>query len=434
MTATATATAQPSVPPLTPAQIAQFKRDGFLLIPNALPKDLCARAHDAMWRELTEAVPRIKRDDPSTWQPFSAGEVRSKRRDGLEFNNSHEGGDPRLELHGGRFNLHNGCDKDSIDTFFAPLWTVANQLLGDGEVSFPRGVEHGMATGPVFADALSEATRAVHTASTPRWPPPDCTEEASFDPSAGCVSTLNGQGTRGLYCTLPERLLAPGTAVKNGQHWDGSAGIQTKQGGPPAGLHSDVGLSFPGRVMLRAVAFVADCPPGAGGFALWPGTHVPVWEHLWHSVHAANRRSWNQRQAQWEQGLRDGLSYRQRVERWVGIGNTLVPELLDYHDAEGRRTRDTEAVELYGPAGTVALWHAGISHSATANFLTDVVRVMTVVDFHKTVAALPDEVLRARFSQNSGGPPDMWADWGECVRECAPQQATTGSENELAKL
>jgi hypothetical protein len=122
------------------------------------------------------------------------------------------------------------------------------------------------------------------------------------------------------------------------------------------------------------------------------------------------------------------------VERWVGIGNTLVPELLDYHDAEGRRTRDTEAVELYGPAGTVALWHAGISHSATANFLTDVVRVMTVVDFHKTVAALPDEVLRARFSQNSGAPPDIWADWGECVRECAPQQATTGSENERAKL
>jgi hypothetical protein len=147
-----------------------------------------------------------------------------------------------------------------------------------------------------------------------------------------------------------------------------------------------------------------------------------VWNHLWSNVHAANRRTKQQRQIQWEEGLKDGLSYRQRVERWVGIGNTLVPELLDYHNAEGLRTRDTKAVELYGPAGTVALWHAGISHAPTTNFVNDVVRVMTVVDFHKTADALPDEVLRARFSADSGPPPDIWADWAECVRGCEPEQ------------
>jgi hypothetical protein len=70
-----------------------------------------------------------------------------------------------------------------------------------------------------------------------------------------------------------------------------------------------------------------------------------------------------------------------------------------------------------GPAGTVALWHAGISHSTTTNFLSDVMRVMTVVDFHKTEAALPDKLLRARFASDTGPVVDIWTDWAECVRE-----------------
>ena len=65
------------------------------------------------------------------------------------------------------------------------------------------------------------------------------------------------------------------------------------------------------------------------------------------------------------------------------------------------------------------LWHAGISHAATTNFLSDVMRVMTVVDFHKTLAALPDHVLRSRFAATAGPVVDIWEDWAACVREGA---------------
>eukprot|EP01048_Picozoa_sp_COSAG05_P008844 COSAG05_NODE_694_length_7891_cov_5.305570_2_plen_57_part_00 len=43
---------------------------------------------------------------------------------------------------------------------------------------------------------------------------------------------------------------------------------------------------------------------------------------------------------------------------------------------------------------------------------------MTVIDFHKTEAALPDEVLRERFARDgTSGVVDIWQDWAECVRE-----------------
>ena len=217
-----------------------------------------------MWAELRAAVPRLDPADAATWTPFTDEEIPSRRRSDFEFHNSHEGGDPRLDISkGSRFNLHNGCDELQIDTFFRPLSAIAEQLLGEGEVLTPGGIrDDGLTRGPFFADGLSEATRAIHTAGEPRWPPPNQTQEISLDPASGCVSTLTGQGTRGLYCTLPE---APGAADR-GREWDGSAGTHTKEGGPPTGLHSDVGLSFPGRVNLRAVAFVSDCPPGSGGF------------------------------------------------------------------------------------------------------------------------------------------------------------------------
>ena len=44
------------------------------------------------------------------------------------------------------------------------------------------------------------------------------------------------------------------------------------------------------------------------------------------------------------------------------------------------------------------------------------IRVMTVMDFHKTSTAVPDEVLRARFDADGGPAPDIWGDWAECVR------------------
>ena len=56
-----------SVESLTADQIAQFKRDGFLVLEGVLDPELCLRARDEMWEVIQTHLPRMKRDDPSTW-------------------------------------------------------------------------------------------------------------------------------------------------------------------------------------------------------------------------------------------------------------------------------------------------------------------------------------------------------------------------------
>ena len=52
---------------LTEEQVAQFKRDGLLVLPGVLDPDLCRQARDQMWAVLAEHRPTMQRDDPSTW-------------------------------------------------------------------------------------------------------------------------------------------------------------------------------------------------------------------------------------------------------------------------------------------------------------------------------------------------------------------------------
>ena len=59
---------------LTTSQIAQFRRDGFLLLPGAPDPELCRQARDEMWEAIAAGLPRMKRDDPSTWGPITEEE------------------------------------------------------------------------------------------------------------------------------------------------------------------------------------------------------------------------------------------------------------------------------------------------------------------------------------------------------------------------
>ena len=65
---------------LTDAQVAQFKRDGLLVLPGVLDLDLCRRARDQMWAILAEHRPMMQRDDPSTWGPISDEEAEGYQR------------------------------------------------------------------------------------------------------------------------------------------------------------------------------------------------------------------------------------------------------------------------------------------------------------------------------------------------------------------
>ena len=77
------------VEPLTESQIAQFKRDGMLVLPGVLDPDLCRQARDQMWELIAEHRPSMERDDPSTWVPFTKEEADSYER-------PEGGGDPSL--------------------------------------------------------------------------------------------------------------------------------------------------------------------------------------------------------------------------------------------------------------------------------------------------------------------------------------------------
>lgn len=55
------------IEPLSAGQIAQFKRDGFLVLPAVLDLELCRQVRDEMWETIQTHFPRMKRDDPTTW-------------------------------------------------------------------------------------------------------------------------------------------------------------------------------------------------------------------------------------------------------------------------------------------------------------------------------------------------------------------------------
>ena len=62
------------VPRLTPSQMEHFKAEGYLVLPAALDPALCARARDHLWEVLALELPRMRRDDPSTWSSIAEGE------------------------------------------------------------------------------------------------------------------------------------------------------------------------------------------------------------------------------------------------------------------------------------------------------------------------------------------------------------------------
>ena len=65
------------VDPLSEEQIAQFKRDGLLVLPGVLDSDLCRRAREQMWDIIAAYRPLMKRDDPTSWTPINEEEAES---------------------------------------------------------------------------------------------------------------------------------------------------------------------------------------------------------------------------------------------------------------------------------------------------------------------------------------------------------------------
>ena len=75
------------VRPLSESQIAQFKRDGMLVLPGVLDPDLCRQARDQMWEMIARHRPRMQRHDPATWVPHPASHMQGRARENFRVDN-----------------------------------------------------------------------------------------------------------------------------------------------------------------------------------------------------------------------------------------------------------------------------------------------------------------------------------------------------------
>lgn len=342
---------------LTVDQIAQFKRDGFLVLPSVLDPDLCALARDRMWETIENGLPRLKRNDPATWQSITDEE--SKK---LAVSAPTGEGDYYFSARGHRFYLRNGTEKHMLDLAPRALWQVAEQLLGVDTVVWPVGHdETGMTAGPCFVCDDAVGGLRSHVGNEMGWPPGGTftTEEVRL-PRTGPV-WLNGQGSRGLYCTLPNS--PPHTPDYHGAHSDGACY---------------------GRVRLQISAYIDDLPPNCGGFTVWPGSHSRIWPEQWKAFYEGEKHT----------------DKHLPVRKAGGYTDPIIGEIKN----------DTQAFDCCGPAGTVVLWHTKILHIAGHNASTDVIRQATIYGYLKNRESLPDELV----VDNTDG--DIWRDWSAEVR------------------
>ena len=346
-----------SIEPLTADQITQFKRDGFLILKGVLDPELCRQARDEMWEVIQEHLPRMKRDDPSTWGPITEEESTKLQH------RPEGGGDPYFSGNSHRFTVRNGASELMLNLAPRALWQVAEQLLGKGTAVWPAGVdESGYTTGPCFMCDDAVGGLNSHVGHTMGWSPEGTftTEPALRLPKTGPV-WLNGQGTRGLYCTLPN---SPSHAPEY------------------RGAHSD-GACY-GRWRLQMSAYISDVPPNSGGFTVWPGSHSRIWPEQWKAFKEGERHT----------------DKHLAVRRAGGYADPVIGEIK----------ADTQPFDCHGPTGTVVLWHTKILHIAGQNASNDVIRQATIYGFKKTPESVPDALV---VDNTDGG---IWRDWSDEVR------------------
>ena len=107
----------PQVGRLTTSQIAEFKREGFLILPGVIDPELCRQARDQLWETIAEYRPSMKRDDPSTWVPFTEEEQASYER-------PEGGGDPYFSGKGHKFTIRNGAEDLPVSYTHLTLPTI----------------------------------------------------------------------------------------------------------------------------------------------------------------------------------------------------------------------------------------------------------------------------------------------------------------------
>jgi hypothetical protein len=193
---------------------------GYLVLPAALSPELLARARDLVWSTLTAEVPRLRRDDVSTWATTFDPEEATGATEPPPYPDELVEENKYFTCGGHRFYVHCANEPLFRDVLPLALRTVAEQLLGAGTVLLPTGPDaDGLVRGPVFNSMNGDTHKnLVGVAKYRGWvdkgaedyPPPMATEELAVPPHSPFTGVLHG--TRGVYCTLPQGRARPAAA------------------------------------------------------------------------------------------------------------------------------------------------------------------------------------------------------------------------------
>ena len=225
------------------------------------------------------------------------------------------------------------------------------------------------------------------------------------DPGAWSLegAGIREPGTRGLYCTrpcldragarIPPELIEPrvDSDNKGPLTTDGSSPCTSILGGE--GIHSD-GLGIDG---VGVVAYLGDCPEGAGGFTVFPGSH----RWLFTGVGSGHLP---EADGEFQSGSAGGGSHAP-VPHPLPAAHVARRTLLRAHPM---------GHEVAGEAGCVVLWHKMLLHTVGINY-SDSIRTALLADFSLGEG-------RGRAEDCSADPNEMWTRWSRQVQDapCPP--------------
>ena len=331
--------------PLSAEELLHFKREGFVLRRGLLPPARCAEVRDALWEHGHH---HMWRDDPDTWVgPMPYWEA----RDG-------GGGGGHLGDHG---DTPEGWPDTRVEFFWGcraiqrPLvglirntavWSIMSQLLGEGQLIEPQ------VGAPWRTDPIDGELRM--------WAP---------------------ERVRGLLCNLPH---PPGTH----ESADSIA----------AAAHADM-MPF----HLGVTALVDRCPPGGGGFTVWPRSHLRLFRA--------------------DQRFGDVVSCADRggVAGAVGgrVDGGCHPVLQPAYAAVQRTVQETlSPLEFHGGEGDVMFWHSHMFHARPENHSSPPqIRQAVIYDCAKRSIDNPHRPRALAV--------DPWHEWAECVRDLIAEEGSS---------
>ena len=368
---------------LSAADVAAFRRDGFLVLPSFVREEKCEAVRRQVWAATASALPHLRRSEPDSWvrpaHPSPGNGVK----------------------HG----------PDGICPHLCWFTDEENVNLGDTGRVQPETGSGAAGSGPnsrgtTAGDHSDSALVPTHVGSTighrysvtgrnPQWTAalrdliPDNPDvlavvQQLLGPQEDFVGNFDGNGpddheSGTVYCTLPNGD-APGEPFPGSErHGEGEAGtLEKHQRAHFDGCREE-------RSRLNVTCYIDAVQPRGGGLLLWPRSHTRIHRKLW---------------------SREGMEHRFDAPS----GGPVHPEVAAVRRELAAIVREGRpwAGDCYGPVGTVVLWHHRMAHMGGQNFGRSI-RQAVIYRYAKTEAAVPESALDTAQA-------DLWRDWAPCLR------------------